>query len=252
MGVRGDYTDVSWSSGDEKSEPAPAATVTPLPAPRRYRRREQPFPAEMRIDVGGKPKAAWAHGYHSKDVVAIPTLMSCDSCVLMAIRRKDPRSKLACPEAKKHATCAILGRHQVAWVEGLVGEVREATGREPTATERARIEQVVRLRSRVFAVETYVRAAGAIDLRTGELRAVMDRINSIENALTRSLDGLRNAIAEARAAKRGNAPSLAEYLNAIATRNSAPLAVQDAASKEIVTESSKEILSAEESDGDDE
>lgn len=237
------YTDVSLTEPEEGRVPeGDAVELTPPPAPRRYRRRQTPFPAELQIDVTGHRKGPRTHGIHSKDVIAIPTLMSCDSCVLMAIRRKDPRSKLACPEGRKHATCAILARHQVAWVEGLVGEIREATGREPSATERARVEQVVRLRSRVFAVETYVRAAGAIDLRTGELRAVMDRLNSIENALTRSLDGLRNAIAEARAAKRGNAPSLAEYLSALATRNTAPLAVEDATER-------KEILSPEVSDG---
>jgi hypothetical protein len=184
---------------------------------------------------GRRPeKGGWIHGYHSEDVVAIPTLMSCDTCVLYAIRKKDARHPLSCPEAKKHATCSILTRHQEGWVASLVGEGREATGKEPSATDRARIEQIVRLRSRIFAIETYVKAAGAIDLRTGELRAVMDRLNSVENSLTRALGELRASMAEARDARRPPAPRLDEYLSALAKNAPRAIEVEEPERKEVL------------------
>jgi len=215
------------------------------------RSREQPFPPGLPLASAKRPRGV-IHGYHAKGSISLANSMGCDVCVLAAIKKKNPRHPLACKEARKHARCSILERHQADWAAGLVEEIRTATGNEPTPIQRGQIEQILRLRGRIFALEVYLSAAGVVDVRTGEPRAIVDRMTSLENALGRATGELRSSIADARAAKRGGAPSLAEYLAALATRNTTPLAVEDTTSKEIVTESSKEILSAEGSNGDDE
>lgn len=210
--------------------------------------KERPFPPGLPVAGARRPHGV-VHGFHAKSAVSLANPMGCDTCVLAAIKKKNPRHPLACREARKHSRCSILERHQSNWVAGLVDEIRTATGGEPTALQRGAVEQIVRLRSRLFALETYLAAAGVVDVRTGEPRAIVDRMTSLENALGRATGELRSSIADARAAKRGGAPSLTEYLAALATRNAAPLAVEDATSKEIER---KEILSEEDSDGSDE
>jgi hypothetical protein len=190
-----------------------------LPLPALPRRRERPFPAEVRIDTRGiKPKerAGTVHGYHSTDAVEIPTSLTCNLCPLYHVKRKDKRHVLACPEGRKNQICPILTRKQEGWAVSLIDEVRQATGRDPTATDRARIEQVIRYRSRLFQVENYLKVAGLIDLKAGEVRAVADRLGGIESGLTRSLGELRQSMAEARDARRPPAPSLSEYLGLLA------------------------------------
>ncbi len=221
------------SPTDPECMPDALAAGPPPPLPKT---REKPFPAELIIPTDGKPyhKGGWRHGYHSEDVVSIPTSMGCDTCVLYAIRKKDPRHSLACPEGKKHAACAILMRYQENWVASLVGEIRQATGRDPSATDRARVEQIVRLRSRIFAIEVYIKAAGSIDLRTGELRNVMERLTGVENALTRALGELRASMAEGREARKGPAPRLEEYLAAVVRKPPVAVEVEERACKELL------------------
>lgn len=246
MGANGSYTHVSWSGPEVATSPAGGDAVEIG-----RRSREQPFPPGLPLASAKRPRGV-IHGYHAKGSISLANSMGCDVCVLAAIKKKNPRHPLACKEARKHARCSILERHQADWAAGLVEEIRTATGNEPTPIQRGQIEQILRLRGRIFALEVYLSAAGVVDVRTGEPRAIVDRMTSLENALGRATGELRSSIADARAAKRGGAPSLAEYLAALATRNTTPLAVEDTTSKEIVTESSKEILSAEGSNGDDE
>jgi len=237
-GVAAGRDEVSGDAGDGEMPGPEADALASLPD-LRPRVREKAFPAELVIPTDGRPaqKGNWRHGFHSQDVVTIPTGMSCDTCVLYAIRKKDSRHPLACPEGKKHATCAILSRYQIAWVEGLVGEIRGATGRDPSPTDRARVEQIVRLRSRVFAIEVYIKAAGAIDLATGELRSVMDRLNTVEGALTRALGELRQSIADARDNKKGPSLRLEDYVAAMMVPGVAARAqVEDGSRKEVCTD----------------
>lgn len=222
--------------------PSPAIPVDegilPTGAARR-RGRERPFPAEVRIDSRGiKPKArtATVHGFHSGEAVEIPTSLSCNLCPLYHVKRKEKRHPLACPEGRKNQICPILTRRQIDWATGLIEEVRGATGRDPSASDRARIEQVVRFRSRLFQVENYLKVAGLIDLREGEVRAVADRLGGIESGLTRSLGELRQSMAEGREARRPPAPRLDEYLAAVARNVAAPLAIEGESCKEVLSE----------------
>jgi hypothetical protein len=173
------------------------------------------LPGEVRVPVvrGILPlgRTGTRHGYHSTDAVEIPTSLTCNTCCLYHVKRKDPRHPLSCKLGRKHQTCPILMARQVGWVHELVGEVTEATGAPPTATDRIRIEQIVRHRSRLFAVENYIKVVGLLDLKTGEVRNVGERLNTVENALSRSVSELRLAIAERRVTK-PTAPTLSEYL----------------------------------------
>ena len=125
------------------------------------------------------------HGYHSRDAVEIPTSLTCNLCPLYHVKRKDRRHRLACLEGKLNQVCPILIRRQIHWAEALIDEVREVTGGDPSASDRARIEQIIRHRSRVFQVENYLKVAGLIDLKKGEVRNVGDRLTTVENALSR-------------------------------------------------------------------
>jgi hypothetical protein len=173
------------------------------------------LPGEVRVPVtrGVLPlgRTGIKHGYHCGDAIEIPTSLTCNCCPLYAVKRKDPRHPLSCKVGRKHQTCPILTARQVAWVGELVGEVTEVTGSPPTATDRIRIEQIVRHRSRLFAVENYIKVVGLLDLKTGDMRNVGERLNTVENALSRSVGELRLALAERRVTK-PTAPTLSEYL----------------------------------------
>lgn len=173
------------------------------------------LPGEVRI---GAPKGVLplgrtgvTHGYHCADAVEIPTSLTCNTCVLYHLKRKDRRHPLACKEGRLNQVCSILSRRQVAWAVELIEELREATGSPPTASDRARIEQIVRHRSRLFQCENYLKVAGLLDLKTGTMRNVGERLNTVENALSRSLSEFRQAIAERRDQK-PSGPRLEEYL----------------------------------------
>lgn len=173
------------------------------------------LPGEVRVPVvkGVLPlgRTGTRHGYHSSDAVEIPTSLTCNCCPLYHVKRKDPRHPLSCKLGRKHRTCPILTERQINWVQELVAEVTEATGLVPTATDRIRIEQIVRHRSRLFAVENYIKVVGLLDLKTGDMRNVGERLNTVENALSRSVGELRLALAERRVTK-PTAPTLSEYL----------------------------------------
>lgn len=195
--------------------------------------RERPFPAEVRIATRGiKPehKGATVHGFHSPDAVEIPTSLSCNLCPLYHVKRKDKRHPLACPEGRKNRICPILTAKQEGWAVTLIDEVRQATGVDPSATDRARIEQVVRYRSRIFQLENYLKVAGMIDMRDGDTRAVAERLGRVENGLTRALAELRASMSEARERRRPAAPRLDEYLAEVVKN-------QRIVGKELLTES---------------
>ncbi len=168
-------------------------------------------------------RAAVRHGWHSQDAVQIPTSLTCDLCPLYHVRRKDRRHPLACPEGKKHQVCTILTGLQERWAGALIGEVQEATGTDPKPSDNARIEQIVRHRSRIFQIENYLKVAGLIDLATGQLRNVADRLTTTENALSRTLAELRAAIADRRSQRPAHVPRLEEYLKQVSvTRTGEP------------------------------
>jgi len=198
-----------------------------LPADPAAGTREAPYPPGLPVGGARRPHGV-VHGYHAQNAIALANLMGCDTCVLAAIKKKNPRHPLACRESRKHARCSILDRRQTEWVAGLVEEIRNGTGQEPTAIQRGQVEQIIRLRGRLFALEIYMSAAGIVDVRTGEPRAILERSTSLENAIGRATGELRSSIAAARDAKRGGAPSLAEYLAALASKSTTPLAVEDA------------------------
>ena len=173
------------------------------------------LPAEVRVPVpsGLLPagRTGTKHGYHSADSIEIPTSLTCNVCPLFHVKLKDRRHALACKEGRKNQVCPILGDRQVAWACGLVGELQAATGEAPTASDRIRIEQIIRHRSRVFQVENYLKVAGLLDLKTGTMRNVGERLTTLENALSRSLSEFRQAVGERRQQK-PQAPRLEEYL----------------------------------------
>ena len=175
----------------------------------------KPLPGEMvlRAPKGVLPaaRAGTVHGANSFEAIEIPTSLTCSTCPLYFVKRKDRRHRLACPEERKNRICPILMRRQMTWVAELVQEFREATGVEPSASDRARIEQIVRHRSRIFQIENYIRVAGLIDLKTGQYRNVADKLTTTENALSRSLGEFRQAMAEKRD-QTPAAPRLEEYL----------------------------------------
>ena len=174
-----------------------------------------PLPAEVvvRAPKGVKPlgRTGMTHGFHSNDVVEIPTGLTCSVCPLYHVKKKNKRHRLACKEGRKNRICPILMERQVRWVEELIDHITESTGAEPVATDRIIIEQIVRHRSRLFQCENYLKVAGLIDLRSGNMRNVAERMTTVENALARSTGELRQAI-EARKNARGQVPTLTEYL----------------------------------------
>ena len=180
------------------------------------------LPAEMvvRPRPGTVPaqKGAVRHGWHSEDAVQIPTSLTCNLCPLYHVKKKDRRHPLSCREGRMNQTCPILTRQQQQWAFGLMAEIRQATGSDPVPSDNARIEQIVRHRSRIFQIENYLKVAGLIDLAKGEMRNVADRLTTTENALSRVLAEFRQALSERRAAHQGQGPRLEEYLRAIDTK----------------------------------
>jgi len=174
-----------------------------------------PLPGEIlvRSAPGTKPvgRTGVTHGFHCPDAIEIPTSLNCSVCPLYHVKRRDRRHRLACSEGRKHQICPILTERQIGWAEELVQEIRDVTGDWPTASDRIRIEQIIRHRSRLFQVENYLKVAGFLDLGKGEIRNVGERLTTIENSLSRSLSEYRQAIGERRALK-PQAPRLEEYL----------------------------------------
>lgn len=166
-----------------------------------------------------RERAGLTHGWHCEDAVQIPTSLTCNLCPLYHIKRKDRRHPLACPEGHVHQICPILMALQQRWAFALIGEVMDVSGGEPTASDNARIEQIVRHRSRIFQIENYLKVAGLIDLKKGEVRNVGDRLTTTENALSRTLAEFRQSLAERRSTRPMPGPRLDEYL--LARRSSA-------------------------------
>ncbi len=160
-------------------------------------------------------KGATKHGWHSGDAIRIPTSLTCSICPLFHVKKKDRRHRLACKEGRKNRICPILTQLQQDWAFGLIAEVRQVTGADPTSSDNARIEQIVRHRSRIFQVENYLKVAGLIDLAKGETRNVADRLTTTENALSRCLAEFRQAMSERRSTGQGQGPRLEEYLKQI-------------------------------------
>jgi hypothetical protein len=157
-------------------------------------------------------RAGIKHGWHSEDAVQIPTSLTCNLCPLYHVKKKDRRHHLACPVGQKNTVCSILTEMQQQWAFGLIAEIRTSTGSDPSPSDNARIEQIIRHRSRIFQIENYLKVAGLIDLQKGELRNVADRLTTTENALSRSLAELRQAMADKRASGDGQGPRLEDYL----------------------------------------
>ena len=167
----------------------------------------------IQVPKGLKPlgRTGLTHGYHCGDVVEIPTSLTCNVCPLYHIKKKSHRHPLACAEGKQNLICPILTLRQVAWAEMLIGEVREVTGGEPRASDHARVEQIVRIRSRIFQIENFLKVGGLIDLRKGEMRNVGERLTTVENSLSRALSDFRQALDSRRNGQKP-APRLEEYL----------------------------------------
>ena len=173
------------------------------------------LPAEIRVPVpkGLVPpgQTGVKHGYHMSGSIEVPTSLMCNVCPLYHVKRKDRRHPLSCKHGKKNQTCPVLGARQVTWAAEFISEVKDVTGESPTASDRARIEQIIRHRSRIFQVENYLKVAGLIDLTKGTIRNVGERLTTLENALSRSLSEFRQALAERREVQ-PQAPRLEEYL----------------------------------------
>ena len=176
-----------------------------------------PAQLEIRAPRGCLPpeRAGIRHGWHSRDAVQIPTSLTCNLCPLYHVKRKDVRHPLACSEGRKNQICPILTNQQQVWAFGLIREVEAAGGEPPTPSENLRIEQIVRHRSRIFQIENYLKVAGLIDLKKGEVRNVADRLTTTENALSRVLSELRQALAERRANGASPGPRLEDYLKKV-------------------------------------
>jgi hypothetical protein len=207
---------------DDQNEPELTADV----APSGHDRALLPMPGEVEIRAprGTLPasRAGVKHGWHSQDAVQIPTSLTCNLCPLYHVKRKDRRHPLACPQGRINAICPVLTALQQRWAFGLIGEVTDVTGAPPTPSDNARIEQIVRHRSRIFQIENYLKVAGLIDLKKGEIRAVADRLTTTENALSRTLAELRQAMAERRSVRQAPGPRLEEYLLEIETSAASP------------------------------
>jgi len=187
---------------DVKSAVSPESTAT-LPAQLTVRAPGGCLPAN---------RAGTKHGFNSEDAVQIPTSLTCNLCPLYHVKKKDRRHPLACPSGRKNQVCPILSELQQQWAFGLIGEIRDTAGGEPSPSDNARIEQIIRHRSRIFQIENYLKVAGLIDLQKGELRNVADRLTTTENALSRALSEFRQAVSDKRAASEGQGPRLEDYL----------------------------------------
>ena len=176
-----------------------------------------PAQLEIRAPRGCLPaeRAGIKHGWHSQDAVQIPTSLTCNLCPLYHVKRKDVRHPLACSEGRKNQICPILTQQQQVWAFGLIREVENAGGGPPTPSDNFRIEQIVRHRSRIFQIENYLKVAGLIDLKKGEVRNVADRLTTTENALSRVLAELRQALSERRSSSASPGPRLEDYLKKI-------------------------------------
>ncbi len=176
-----------------------------------------PAQLEIRAPRGCLPpeRAGIKHGWHSQDAVQIPTSLTCNLCPLYHVKRKDPRHPLSCSEGRKNQICPILTQQQQVWAFGLIREVEDAGGGPPTPSDNFRIEQIVRHRSRIFQIENYLKVAGLIDLKKGEVRNVADRLTTTENALSRVLAELRQALSERRANRASPGPRLEDYLKKV-------------------------------------
>jgi hypothetical protein len=205
----------------DKSSTAPEALAAPTGRDPAILR-PLPGQVEIRAPKGTLPasRAGTKHGWHSAAAVQIPTSLTCALCPLYHVKRKDRRHPLACPEGRKHRICPILTRLQQQWAEGLICEIQEATGSNPTPSDNARIEQIIRHRSRIFQMENYLKVAGLIDLAKGEIRNVADRLTTTENALSRSLTEFRQAMGDRRDSERPAGPRLDEYLTKLAQTQS--------------------------------
>jgi len=197
-------------SGNESAQEALSGDFTGILAP-------LPAQVEIRAPRGCLPpeRAGTKHGWHSQDAVQIPTSLTCNLCPLYHVKRKDPRHSLACPEGRKNQVCPFLTRQQQVWAFGLIQEVEDAGGGPPTPSDNARIEQIVRHRSRIFQIENYLKVAGLIDLKKGEVRNVADRLTTTENALSRVLAEFRQALAERKANRTSPGPRLEDYLKKV-------------------------------------
>lgn len=202
--------------GESRDEAKPSSALAPgqadvplAPGDRQVR------PLESGLPVHG---ARRKHGWHSPDAVQIPTSLTCNQCPLYHVKRKDRRHPLACEVGRKNLVCPILTGLQERWAEGLIREVRDQTGTDPMPSDNARIEQVIRHRSRIFQIENYLKVAGLIDLKAGSIRNVADRLTTTENALSRTLSEFRQAIADRRGARNDQAPRLEDYLREVGQR----------------------------------
>jgi len=198
------------SKRGRKDAPNEETSLVPLPHGR------LPGEVVVRTITGLKPmgRTAVKHGFHCADAIEIPTSLTCSVCPLYLVKKRDKRHDLACPEGRKGQVCPILMARQIAWAEELVAEVREITGRDPMASDRARIEQIVRHRSRLFQSENYLKVAGFLDLREGVVRNVGERLITLENALSRSLGEFRQALSDRRQ-RQPEGPRLEEYLEVV-------------------------------------
>lgn len=180
------------------------------------------LPSEMLIrplsGMGGGAKGGTKHGWHSGDAIQIPTSLTCNVCPLYFVKKKDRRHHLSCVEGKKNQTCPILSRQQQKWAFAFMAEIKDATGADPLPSDNARVEQIIRHRSRIFQIENYLKVAGLIDLAKGELRNVGDRLTTTENALSRALSEFRQAMSERRAAHQGGGLRLEDYLKQIQSK----------------------------------
>ena len=183
-----------------------------------------PGQVEIRAPKGCLPpeRAGMKHGWHSQDSIQVPASLMCGCCPLYHIKKRDKRHPLACPEARKNRVCTILTRQQQQWAFGLIREIEESVGSPPTPSDNARIEQIIRHRSRIFQAENYLKVAGMIDLKKGEVRNVADRLVTTENALSRVLTEFRQALADRRDHNAATGPRLEDYLKRIETAEEEP------------------------------
>ncbi|MFN0149948.1 MAG: hypothetical protein ACKVU1_04440 [bacterium] len=233
-----DDADLDPATGDDDGEFEADLHLVATVLPRPTGKRERPFPGEVRVTTKGLlafPKSQSIHGYHSAEAVEIPTTLTCNLCPLYHVKRKNRRHHLACPEGRRDAICPILTRKQIAWASELMNEVRQTSGRDPSASQLATVEQIVRYRSRLFQIENYLKVAGLIDLREGQVRAVADRLGGVESGLTRALGELRQSMSDGRDVKHGAKPTLPEYLDALVQAQAARRAIEEAARKENFT-----------------
>ena len=176
----------------------------------------QPVPGQVEIKApeGCLPpeRAGMKHGWHSNDAIQIPTSLTCNLCPSYHVKKKDRRHPLSCPEGRMNQICPVLVQQQQRWAFGLIEEIQKFTGQDPTPSDNARIEQIIRHRSKIFQIENYLKVAGLIDLVKGEVRNVADRLTTTENALSRVLTEFRQALSDRRGQAAQANPNLKQYL----------------------------------------